>query len=58
MNTNQTYTLADIKAVLANQLKAEVQMGAEGRDLELITNIFSDLEHLFAGGYIVGGVKF
>jgi hypothetical protein len=59
MNTTEkTFSLEDIKAVLNNQLLAEKQMGADERDFELIQNIFSDLEHLFAGGWIIGGVKF
>lgn len=53
----QTYTLEQIKAVLANQLQAEKQMGADDRDYELIKNIFSDVEYLLQGGWIVGGVR-
>lgn len=53
----QTYTLEQIKAVLANQLQAEKQMGADERDYELIKNIFSDVEYLLQGGWIVGGVR-
>lgn len=54
----KTFSLADIKGVLNNQLLAEKQMGADERDFQLISNIFADLEHLFEGGWIIGGVKF
>lgn len=57
MNTEKTYTLAEIKAVLDNQLKAEKQMGADERDYNLIKTVFSDVEHLLEGGFIVGGVR-
>ena len=58
-NTNEpkTFSLEEIKSVLNNQLCAEKQMGAEERDFELLTNVFADLEHLFAGGWIVGGQR-
>lgn len=58
MNTEKTFTLAEIKAVLANQLQAEKNNGADERDYNLIRDIFYDIEYLLEGGFIVNGIKF
>lgn len=50
MNTEKTFTLAEIKAVLANQLKTEKLNGANERDYNLIRDIFFDVEHQLKGG--------
>jgi hypothetical protein len=58
MNTEKTFTLAEVKAILAHQLKAEKQNGANERDYNLIRDIFSDVEYLLEKGFIVNGIKF
>lgn len=50
MNIEKTFTLAEIKAVLANQLQAEKKYGADERDYNLIRDVLCDIEHQLKGG--------
>jgi hypothetical protein len=54
---NETVTIQQVKDVIANQLMAEKQMGADERDMTLLTAVLADVVHLLEGGYIVGGVR-
>lgn len=50
MNTDKTFTLAEVKAILDKQLKLEKSNGANERDYNLIRDIFCDVEHQLKGG--------
>jgi hypothetical protein len=57
MTNERTLTISQIESAIQNQLAAEKQMGADDRDLQLLTDVMDDLLHLLNGRYIVGGVR-
>lgn len=54
----KTFTLDEIKTVIANQLATEKQMGADEQTLGLLTEVTGDILHLLSGRYIVNGIRF
>lgn len=56
--TPRTYTLDEIKTVIANQIATEAQYGADEQTIGLLTEVTGDILHLLSGRYIVNGVRF
>lgn len=54
----KTFTLDEIKTVIANQIETEKQYGADEQTIGLLTEVTGDILHLLSGRYIVNGVRF
>ena len=54
----QTFTLDEIKTVIANQIATEQQYGADEQTIGLLKEVTGDILHLLSGRFIVNGVRF